>query len=65
MKRTCYGCKAFEEGIFESQCSIGYSVHTITRTVKGSEWISNVKPKEECPKPTTNKDLVRCKHKNR
>lgn len=56
MKRTCAGCKALEVGYY---CSLGYDVEVVCR----SGLTVDVKPKEECPKPKTNKEFVNTPNK--
>ena len=54
MKRTCNGCLAsdWEHGCYE--CILRYDVD-----------IKEGKPKEECPKPLTNKQFFNAKYKAR
>lgn len=53
MKRTCNGCKAFFfMGCGEVRCELGYTIDA-----------NKLKPLEDCPKPTTNIQLINCKKK--
>lgn len=53
MKRTCEGCKAlyYDPPLFT--CQLGYEIDS-----------TNVKPIEDCPKPTTIIKLCKAKQKN-
>lgn len=53
MKRTCDGCKAFNDSF--NRCDLGYKIEPCKHV-----WFIPVKfrPLEECPKPKTYKELV-------
>lgn len=56
MKRTCSSCRALNR-TYPMTCTLGYKIRD------GQEYIGriiNMIPCEECPKPTTYADLLRC-----
>lgn len=56
MKRTCFGCKALETiGDFRYYCALQYQFETTYNPKQGT--VKDIKPLEECPKPTSTKKL--------
>lgn len=54
-KRTCKGCRSLTVGINGTavkRCELGYNTKTVD--IYGNGWITETKPLEPCPKPTTN-----------
>ena len=60
MKRTCFGCKAFiqlDGYIYGYICGLNYPIETTAwDSYLGIHKI--VRPKIDCPKPKTNKQLI-------
>ncbi len=56
MKRSCFGCKALDKnGDNTYYCSLHYQNANIYNIKTGT--VREVKPLEECPKPTSTKKL--------
>ena len=55
MKKTCSGCKAINDNF--NYCILGYKIEVVTHTSSGLA--TDIKPKEQCPKPRTNKELIK------
>lgn len=59
MKRKCSGCRAVDTDGHHLYCSLGYE----TEDYHISRFLVGIKPKEECPKPTTYADLFAAERK--
>lgn len=60
VKRTCTGCKAFDE--IANKCGLGYKVQT---RCSNKYFITYCTPLEECPKPLTIQKFVELKMRNK
>ena len=56
MKRTCYGCKAFDA----DWCNLGYKTE---RVYNSKRRLYEVRPLENCPKPLTYDRWLKLKEK--